>query len=278
MTRNGRTRVAITAAVVAACAVIAAPVIVIADHVITQSVGATTIATAADGSERTIYWRDYPGVAELEVDDILSGPTVDEAYAAGDAMIGEIRAALTAEFGLEWAADPTANDGNGPFFDHVRNGFGGQSLLTTINAPTSQSTSVPTSWSDKERVIEIIGEVTARYGFDAPVLDYERDTLSTDEDWMRDAGGATPETMVLVSGGVMGPTGQWVFFTLQDLTRDTDGRISDRLGVATDSGWEPNTVSLSYGANALLRDENRAEFERRLAPFQGLTPPPPLDS
>jgi hypothetical protein len=256
--------------------VLAVPIVVIADHLLTQAVGRTTTVTESDGRERTVYWREYPGVAGLDADDVLDGPSVDEGYAAGAAMVAEIRAALTAEFGLEWS--PTANhdSGNGPFFDRVANGFGGESLLTTINAAASQSTTVPSSWAEKERVIEIIGEVTATYGFSAPVLDHDRDTSSSADERIRDWGGSTPETQVFVSGVVKGPTGQWLFFHLQDLSHDVDGRFADRPEAATANGWPPNTVSFAYGANALLPDEHRDEFERRLQPFRGLTPPPAL--
>lgn len=266
------------AVVTVAIGVLAVPIVVVADHVITQGVGRTTVTTDPDGIERTVYWREYPGVAGLDADDLLDGPSVEEGYATGTAMVAEIRAALTTEFGLEWAPDPSEGNDDGPFFERVENGFGGESLLTTINAPGSQSTSVPRSWADKKRIIEIIGEVTAAYGFSDPVLDHDRDTTSTEEDRVRDLGGATPETQVIVSGVVEGPTGQWLFFDLRDLSNDLDGRFAEQLGSTIEYGWEPNTVSFAYGANALLPDEHRDEFERRVQPFRGLTPPPALES
>lgn len=276
MTRASRGWIAVSIVVV--IGMLAVPTVVIADHLITQSTGRTTTVTEPDGSERTVYWREYPGVAGLDAEEVLDGPSVDEGYAAGTAMVAAIRSALTAEFGLEWAPDPTEDDGNGPFFERVANSFGGESLLTTINAPSSQSTSVPFSWAAKKRVIEIISEVTATYGFSAPVLDHERDTSSSEENRIRDGAGSTPETHAFVSGVVEGPTGQWLFFHLQDLSKGVDGRLTENQETATTNRWEPNTVSFAYGANALLPDEHRDEFERRLQPFRGLTPPPALES
>lgn len=278
MARNPWKVIAIVAAIGVVGSVLTVPAVVVAEHLITQSIGRTTTVTDADGRERTIYWREYPGVAGLDGDDVLDGPSVDEAYTTGTAMVVEMREALTQEFGLTWAPDPNQGDGNGPFFDRIPNVFGGESLLTTINAPTSQSTSIPSSWTDKQRVIEIIGEVAARYGFGPVVLDYERDAPLSDEELIGSWGGSTLETMVTISGSIDGPTGQWLWFSLNDLSKDTDGTFAERLGPATENGWEPNSVNLFYGANALLPDEHRAEFERRIAPFEGLTPPPPLET
>lgn len=235
MRRKTRTRLAIAIAVIAAAAVVALPTYAVADYMLTQGIGATTKVIEPDGSERTVYWREYPGVASLDADDVLDGPSVDEAYATATTMLGEMRSALTDEFALQWVPDPNEGDGNGPFFDGIENRFGGQSLLTTINSPTSQSTSVPTSWAEKQRAIEIIGDIAANYGFGAPVLDYARDTSATEDELIRDWGGATPETMVIVSGSLEGPTGQWLSFSLQDLSKDVDGRIAERIAPASDS-------------------------------------------
>lgn len=276
MTKSSRRWIAVVTTVIVG--VLAAPTVVIADHLFTQGVGRVTTVAEADGGKRTVYWREYPGIAGLDADDLLDGPSVDEGYAAGTAMVADMRAALTAEFGLEWAPDPNEREGNGPFFERVANRFGGTSLLTTINAPVSQSTSVPSTWTEKQRVIEIIGDVAANYDFGAPVLVDEIDSTLTVEDRIRDWGGATPETQVIVSGMVEGPTGQWLWFSLQDLSNDLDGRFAERLGSSIEHGWEPNTVTIGYGANGLLPDEHREEFERRLEAFRGLTPPLPLES
>ena len=136
---------------------------------------------------------------------------------------------------------------------------------------------MPTSWADKQRVIEIIGDVASDFGFGAPVLDHERSDW-TEEDRTFGLGGSTPETQVVVSGGIEGPLGQWLWFTLQDLSKDTDGRFAEELAPSIEQGWEANTVTISYGANALLPEQLRDEFERRLEPFRGLTPPPPLET
>ena len=135
---------------------------------------------------------------------------------------------------------------------------------------------MPRAWADKRRALEIIGTVIARRGYSAPVID----TFDqwTDEQRTSDLGGKTPETQVIVSGMAQGPAGQWLSFTFQDLAKDATGRLEERLTHPTESGWQLDTLRLSYGANGLLRDAYREEFKERLEPFAGQTPPAPLET
>ena len=280
MNRNSRTwsgrRQWTVAIFVIVGALIAIPAVAVGHFMISQAVGRVTVVTDADGRERTVYWREYPGVAGVNPQEILHGPTPEEAHAAGQDMIAEVRAALTAELGLEWAPPTEGRDDFDPFVQRIQNYFGGEALLTVVNALPSQSTSVPRDWADKQRALEIVGTVIARYGYSAPVID----TLDwwTDEQRMSDLGGLTPETQVIVSGMAQGPAGQWLSFTFQDLSKDATGRFKERLAPPSGSGWQLDTVSLSYGANGLLRDADRDEFTERLEPFAGLTPPAPLET
>jgi hypothetical protein len=57
-------------------------------------------------------------------------------------MVAEIRAALTRELQLEGASPPEGQDDVGPFAERIQN---------LVDAPASQSTSVPRAWADKQR-------------------------------------------------------------------------------------------------------------------------------
>ncbi|MFC0678552.1 hypothetical protein ACFFGH_11950 [Lysobacter korlensis] len=242
-----------------------------------SSIGRVTVVEDEAGGRRTVYWREYPGVAGVDSRDVLDGPSAEEAYAASEAMTARMRAAITAEFGLEWAPPASAEQPFDPFHERTQNWYGGESMLTTVNGPTSQTIGVPTDWSDKERMLEIIARIAADYGFSAPTLDADSWDW-TEEDRIRDLGGATPEEQVIVAGSMMGPTGQWMFFTFQDLSKDVDGRFERDLAPSTEHGWQLNTFSFGFGANALLPEGDEAEFERRLAPFEGLEPPEPVET
>ena len=260
-----RRRLAIAAAILGGL-IVGAPVVAVAAYAIDNARGIVTTERDADGTEQTVFWREYPGIAGLDPDELLAGPTLEQGLVDGEEMTAAIQEALTAEFGVDWSPPPSDEVTVMP----AENRFGGTSMLHLVNLPTAQTTTVPRTWAQKERAIEIIGEVTARYGFGTPHLDQDRWPQS-EADRIRDWGGATPETQVLVSGGVEGPAGQWVFFAFQDLSKDTTGRFTERA--MEDDGWEPESISFAYGANGLLRAADRDEFVERLAPFANYPQP-----
>lgn len=264
----------ILGAILIVAGIAAVPVAGVVHYMIGNAVGPTTVSTSADGTERTIYWRDYPGVAGVDPLEVLAGPTPQEGYETAETMIAEIKASLSAEFQLAWA--PADEQSRSPFHRPIENHYGGESLLTNVNGAESQSTSVPQTWAEKQRAIGIIEEVTRRYGYGAPTIT-GLETWSA-EDRMRDLGGLTPDQQVIVSGVALGKAGQWLMFRFQDLSKDTNGTFAERLRPPEGSQWQMNTLAFSYGANGLLAAEHRQEFETRFETFRGLTPPEPLES
>lgn len=268
-------RAVATLGVLLGVAVIATPAAAVAALLIDDARGVVTRETAADGTQRDVFWRDYPGIPELEPEEVLAGPTLEEGEATGRAMLAEIEAELTERLGLSWAPPP------GPADDQVayptENRYGGPSLLRVLNVPSRQSTAVPPTWGEKEAAIAIIGEVAARYGYGEVRLDHDAEWLTPDEA-DNAYGGSTPETSVVVSGMLTGPTGQWLSFSMQDLTLDRTGRFTDQFDGSADYGWLPKSISLLYGANGLLPEADRAAFEQRLEPYRGLARPEPRES
>lgn len=185
-------------------------------------------------------------------------------------MMHEVEETLTTQFGFAWDQAPTPN-GDGVAFP-AQNYYGGMSMLSTLNVNSRQSTSVPRTWEDKQRVLDIIAEVTARQGYGGLTLDVGN-TDTSEKDRIYGYGGATPEEAVLLTGTVNGPAGQWLSFSITDLTRDRDGRFAEQARDATEYGWRP-----AYGANALLSGSDRAAFKERLEPYVGLARPEPLPS
>lgn len=269
-----RRRALVVAGIVVGAVVVAAPVAAIAAMLASDARGVVTVEVTEDG-DREVFWRDYPGVPELDPDDVLAGPTLEEGEAAGRVLMDEIESALTTEFRLEWAAPPTGNGDQVAF--PAQNYYGGESMLRTLNVPGRQSTTVPTTWPEKERVLEIIVEVAGRHGYTDLTLDHETGDMS-DEDLVESFGSADPEKMVTLSGMLQGSNGQWLSFGLQDLSLDVDGRFVEQSKGSEEYGVLSNSISLMYGANALLPNADRAEFEQRLAPYVGLERPEPLPS
>lgn len=122
--------------------IVALPVAAIAGYWVSSAIGRTTEVQAPDGSTKTLYWREYPGTAELDPREVLDGPTPQQGLAAGERMITEIQEALDREFSLNWTPIQPTHE-QGPFNTPVSNDFGGYSLLTNVNGPERQSTTVP---------------------------------------------------------------------------------------------------------------------------------------
>lgn len=258
--------VAIGAGVVA----IGAPVAAFAVMLASDARGVVTVEAGEDG-DREVFWRDYPGIPELDSEDVLDGPTLEEGEANGRALMAEIEAALTAEFGLAWAPAPETNGGQDDF--PAQNYYGGESMLRVLNVSGRPSTSVPATWTEKERMLAVIADVAAGYGYTDMSFDHDAGYM-TEEEVVEAYGGATPEEMVLLMGTLQGQTGQWLMLSMHDLSLDHEGRFAEQF----ENGGPDGSISLLYGANGLLPSADRAEFERRLEPYIGLERPEPLPS
>lgn len=203
--------------------VLGVPTVAIGGTIVDNARGVVTVETAADGTERTVSWRDYPGVGGLDPADALAGPTAEQGVRLGEQITAEIRSALE----LEW----TEEDGGQVYFP-TENRYGGLAMLVTVNTPAWLSATAP---QNPEGAMDVVRGILDSHGFAAPVLTQD-DTTTT-------------------SGLAEGPNGQWLFFT-----------------------WSSDSVAVGYGANALLPAADRAEFERRLAPFLPYAQPAPLAS
>lgn len=274
-TRWSRGRRVLIGAVVAAAGVLVAVPVVAVTSMVSESVrGVVTIVDTADG-QREVHWKDYPGVPELDPQQILANPSLEEGERGGRQMMREIEETLTAQLGFGWDMAPTPNGDDVAF--PAQNYYGGASMLSTLNVNGRQSTTVPRTWEDKQHVLNIIAEVTARHGYGDLTLDVEN-TDTSEKDRIYSYGGATPEEAALLTGTVKGPAGQWLTFSITDLSRDRDGRFTEQAKDSTEYGWLPESITFMYGANALLSVSDRAEFEERLEPYAGLARPEPLPS
>lgn len=262
--------VAISAGVVA----VGAPTAAFAVMLASNARGVVTVESGENG-DREVFWRDYPGIPELDPEDVLAGPTLEEGEETGRALLAEIEAAITAEFGLEWTAPPPGNEGQVSF--PAQNYYGGPSMLRVLNVQSRQSTAVPATWEEKERMLDVIASVAADHGYSDLSFDHEAGSM-TEEEVVESYGGSTPEEMVFLSGMLQGPTGQWLMFSMKDLSLDYDGRFTEASEGAEESGWPGSSIAFTYGADGLLPSEERAEFERRLEPYAGLERPEPLPS
>jgi hypothetical protein len=235
-----------------------------------------TTVVRADGTEERIQWRDHPGHAEWSAAEALAAPPLDEAIATQESMVREMTDRLASRFGMSWSLGPDPSQAESITFE-TENRWGGPSMLRGVNLPTWQSDAVPHTWPGKQEAMRIMSEVLVAHGWSEPYLDQER-WPEDPEDLVEMYGASRSEDQVLVTGGAEGPGSQWMFFSLQDMSLDdADGTFGKRNEGAADYGWEQNSINVSFGANGLLPAGDRAEFERRAAPFAGLPQPDALE-
>ena len=225
----------------------------------------TTTFLSDTGRAVTVDWADYPGRAGIDTSEALLAPTADAIPAVSAALVGEIEQRLTQEFGLTWQNGPTGQPDEGAFYPESGNGYGGETLLVTFNSGERQSDGIPSSGQDWRRIVAIISGVTA----DAGLGDFEVDNLKPERaaDITERFGSLEPDEQWLWFGTAYGAS-QWISASLVDVDRDASGEA------ATDhpDGWNPQSITLSYGATT-VRAEDHAAFQKRMAPFAGLDMP-----
>jgi hypothetical protein len=246
--------------------IVGVPVALVSGYVVDQVRGVVTEEVAPDGARETVHWKDYPGVPDLTAGETLAGPSLEDGLRDGDAIIREIEAALTAEFGLTWA-DRQAATSDSVF--PAENYFGGTSMLYGINLPEAASEQTVSGWDRKERVLEIASTVLAKYDFGPLVLDQER-VPTTGEEAVYAYGSTDPAEQAVVATTADGTSGQWFNVTITDSMNDPTGRFDE-------NGWTLDSISLFYGANALLPAADRAAFEERARQFSSFALPEPLE-
>lgn len=229
----------------------------------------TTTYTDASGAEVTVDWEDYPGSEGTIAEDVLSGPREADVESIEAALVSAVQARLSAEFSLEWTDTREAG-----WFDQRGNGYGGISRYITYNSRDHVSLGIPASTADWERVVAIVSEQTRAFGLGDVVLDHVRDATASDREWRAEQYGTDdPDEYWVWTGSAVGGS-HWLAVSLVDVERDPSGRAAEEYD---EFDWQPQSISLSYGAT-VVPDDERAAFERELAPFRGLAQPPGTSS
>jgi len=224
----------------------------------------TTTYTDEHGAEVTVDWVDYPGSAGVVAEEVLQAPLEADVEGTGAALMASIQSRLDAEFALDWSTT-----GEPGWFPTEGNGFGGPSTYISYNSQERFTDTVPGTVAEWERVVQIVSEETAVYGLGVVVLDHERSDFSPDDEWQRERYGTDdPREYWSWSGWAYGAS-QWLSLHLADVERDPSGRAAEDH---ERHGWQPRTISLSYGAT-VVPDAERASFTERLEPFTGLKVP-----
>lgn len=224
----------------------------------------TTTYIDPSGAEVTVDWADYPGSPGVDATDVLSAPPKEEIEQVESELMAEIERALGAEFDLD-----RQSEGEARWFPAGGNGYGGDSAYVVVNSQDHVSDTVPDSAGDWRRIVDIVSAITDARGLGPVELDHER----ADAGELRERfGTGDPDDYWQWTGTAYGSS-QWLSIALTDVSRDGSGDAAEEWK----NGWPDQSITISYGATTLPAGD-RAEFERRLAPFAGLDMPPATTS
>jgi hypothetical protein len=203
----------------------------------------------------------------VPTDQILANQMIEELEPRVDAAMEDIRDAITEEFGFDWVAKGEA------VAKRVSNRYHGTSMLNTWDSVTWQTTATLRDRVDKDRAVAIVTKIMKDHGFGEPALenvdgpagiqDFGGFTLDDQGRWV--LAGSPPE----VSRGSLQ-------FTILDLSLDKTGSLAAESAQAVAAqGWEPEYLSIAYHGDFMLREADRAEFERRAEIYRGHIQPVP---
>lgn len=232
--------------------------------------GGVSAGGGGDDEEHDPIWDTYPGSAYVDAEETLDGPSYEDFVTTSDAMLADIRTALTAEFGFDWVERQPAET------EADQNGYGGDSMLVEYTAPVWQTTTTVRTFEEKSRVVELIRQVLLRYGI--ANLDMQNAPSSWREpgELTERYGGETIDTQALWDLHTYDAiTGGGTFqASIVDLTLDSAGTVAkDREFDVTQYGMAAEGIELHVDSYALLKEADRADYLEALKPYAGLDKP-----
>lgn len=205
-------------------------------------------------------WEQYPGVKDTAPDILLAQPSLEDVRARSEAVMAEIRQALTDRFGYTWSG-PTPED-----LSPVRNGYGGESMLQAYRSGEWTTNEAVTGVTQKLAVMEVIDDVIR----------------SSDMAGMRSLNdpetGVDPSMLEKFYGGTdisTQPVWEWysyaydgysrMYADVYDLSLDDGGTFTQSRQAAHDRTGEPlEGVQLAFYADALLSEADVDAFREKL--------------
>lgn len=233
----------------------------------------TSTYTDAPGKNVTVDWADYPAHAGMGGEVLLGRADQSELEPEVRPLIRGLRAAIADASGMEMTSvepeDEWFNDEN--WFVQQGNGYGGDSLLVTVNCCelATDAVSVPTTW---QIVLDAASEVTIAAGLGPLVLEQDSEQMKADPSWRKEyldrycnlEGGECWLWNARVYDGV-----QWVDFVIQDAGLDPTGAAPT---AAENVDGRLDNIRVSYGAT-VVRAGKSEEYSRAIQPFLGLEQP-----
>lgn len=234
------------------------------------TVGAlAALRTSASGSyagEKTPeqkFWEAFPGVKDVPSADTLAQPSLEDTRTAADAVMADIRTALTAEFGYTWI------EGAGETTRPERNGYGGESMLVEFWSQTWATVEPIDDLDRKYAVMDVIDRVIETHGFWG-IISFNDPSSGLDRSILeRMYGSADPATQPLWEWysnddpGVMN-----LYAGIVDLSLDRTGEFLAAREAQTAGTTEPlEGLTISILASQMLSDADREAFETAIEEY-----------
>ncbi|TFD28360.1 hypothetical protein [Cryobacterium cryoconiti] len=233
----------------------------------------TTTYTDSQGDEITVDWADYPAHAGQNGEALLGRPDQTALEPEARALIGNLQAAIADASGLEMTSTEPEDEwfSDERWFPQLGNGYGGESMLISVNCCESATDGVPrpAKW---QAVLDAASEVTRAAGLGLLVLEQDSKAMNADPNWQKEyrdrycnrEGGECWLWNARVYDGV-----QWVDVSIQDAALDPTGAAATW---AENADGRLDNIRVSYGATVVRSGESE-EYARAIEPFLGLALP-----
>ena len=229
----------------------------------------SAIRVAATGSydghktDKQKLWEAYPGVKDKDPSRFLSQQSLEQLKALADETMADVRAQLTAEYGLQWVKSADAQE------RPERNGYGGESMLVRFTSDTWATTTPVTGYARKLEVMQTVESVITQHGWRSMVA-FNDPASGVDPAMISKMyGGATPESQVdweWFSDDEPDPG--WFYADITDLANDTTGEYrASREQTAKRTGEPLEGLQLAIVGRYMLSEKKVDEFKKALTKY-----------
>jgi len=208
-------------------------------------------------------WEAYPGIKDKDPSQFLNQQSLEKLTALADETMADVRAQLTAKYGLQWVRSADAQE------RPERNGYGGESMLVRFTSDTWATTTPVTGYPHKLEVMRTVESVIAQHGWRSMVAFNDPGSGVDPGVISKMYGGATPQTQVdweWFSDDVPDPG--WFYADITDLANDTTGEYrASREQTAQRTGEPLEGLRLAVVGRYMLSEKKAAEFQKALTKY-----------
>ncbi|GAB6856020.1 hypothetical protein [Microbacterium xylanilyticum] len=208
-------------------------------------------------------WEAYPGIKDKDPSGFLNQQSLEQLQALADETMADVRARLTAEYGLQWVKSADAQE------RPERNGYGGESMLVRYSSDVWATTTPVTGYAHKLEVMQTVESVIEQHGWRSMVA-FNDPASGVDPTMISKMyGGATPETQVdweWFSDDEPDPG--WFYADITDLANDTTGEYrASREQTAKRTGEPLEGLQLAVVGRYMLSEKKVDDFTKALTKY-----------